>query len=62
MKKRIYLKSGYQAQNGYVFTKWDCKNYNRIQKEINCFRTAGMPLRDGIENHSHIMFKMITGM
>ena len=62
MKHQELLKPGYRAQNGYVFTEYDCKEYNAIQDEINRFNKAGMPLRDGIIDMSYIVFKQITGM
>lgn len=62
MKRCELLKPGYRAQNGYIFTEYDCKEYNVIQDEINRFEAAGMPLRYGIIDMGYIVFKQITGM
>jgi hypothetical protein len=56
------LNPGYTAQNGYVFTEYDCERCNHIQDEIDRFMDKSMPIPDGLLDHRARVFKSITGM
>ena len=62
MKKRELLKPGYRAFNGYIFTEYDCKRYNFIQKRINAFLKINMPVPEILLNDSHKTFTQIIGV
>ena len=53
LKKRILLKPGYQAYNGYIFNQSDCDRYNIIQDRINAFIRGGLRVPSDLVLVSH---------
>ena len=62
MGKREFIKIGYKAFNGYIFTPYDCKRYNFIQERINAFIKVNMPTPETLLNDSSMTFKQIIGV
>ncbi len=59
MKQRTLLTPGYKALNGYIFTSYDCDQYNRIQTEINTHIQHNRTPPNHLLNHSHLTFNTI---
>ena len=57
---RPMLEVGYKAYNGHVFSKADCRAYNVVQEEINCWIVAGSKVPQEMFNRSAFMFNTIT--
>ena len=61
-KLRELLPIGYTAFNGYVFTKWDCTVYNRLQEDINSYIKYNRHVPAWLLNESHRTFSIICGL
>lgn len=60
MELRKELPYGYRAYTGVVFADCQVDSYNAVQRNINGFILAGLPIPEYLLNGSHNLFRSFS--